>query len=156
MNDLQFKLSRIMAFPVAAGLVVNWLFMSSGLSVAKSKETTATVFFEVHKQHEYAYLRTKDLGEVRIHCLNARELCGKGRIPAGTELQVWLQDPSLLGDWWLSAAKHQGNPVVTFEAQASAYRESKLMWGVGTLVSLVVAFILWYFAPFGSPKRNEA
>ncbi len=156
MTDLQFKLTRLFMFPLAFVLLVNWLFTSSSLSLQKSVEVNARVSFAVVKRHEVVYLHGQGIGEVRISCLNVRQLCERGIVPVDAEVKVWLQDPNPLGDRWVVRALLKDKEVVSVEAQAKAYSESKIMWTLGTLAAVVVAFVLWYFAPFGKARRDEA
>ncbi len=44
--------------------------------------------------------------------------------------------------------------VVTPESQASVYRVAKIMWSLGVLATVAVAFVLWYFAPFKEPQSE--
>jgi hypothetical protein len=156
MSATQLTLLRYVAVPVALVLLLSWLLLPSGLLLSQSVETTATYTRGSFKGREVVYLQTQVYGELRIPCDEAAPLCSPGRPPASAPLRVWLQDPGYLYSPWLVAVEHDGKSIITPESQAAVYGRAKVAWGIGTLVAIAVAFVLWYFGPFKEPSRREA
>ena len=151
MSELRFKLLRIIAIPAALLFVADWLSLSSRLQLSRATETTVTATEGRFKGQGVLYLRAPELGEIRVPCSNAEPLCTGAHPLHNESLRVWLQSPGLLHDRWIVGAEQNGQMVVTPESQTSAYRVAKIMWSLGVLASVLVAFVLWYFAPFEEP-----
>ena len=156
MTDAQFTVVRFLVIPVALLFAVNWLALTSRLQISRATEETAIVSRGTFKGQPVAYLQTTAMGELRVPCGNAPQLCEPGVVPLKASVTVWLQKPGFLHDYWVVAAELDGQRIISPEGQAPHYTEAKVMWGLGTLASVVVAFVLWYFGPFKSTPRNEA
>jgi len=154
MSEFQFKLLRIVALPAALLFVADWLSLTSCLQISRATETTVTVSQGTFKGQSVLYLQAPEFGEIRVPCSNAEPLCNGARRVHNEKLRVWLQTPGLLHDRWIVGTEQNGQMVVTPESQASAYRVAKIMWSLGVLASVAVAFVLWYFAPFKEPPSE--
>jgi hypothetical protein len=156
MSATALTVLRYLVPPGALILLLSWLLLPSRLQVSRSVETTATSTRGSFKGQEVVYLQTAAFGEVRVPCSEAVPLCGPGKPPPQVRFRVWLQDPGFLYSQWVVAAEYEGKAIVTPESQAPAYRLAKVMWAIGTLVAMAVAFVLWRFGPFKEPSSREA
>ncbi len=74
----------------------------------------------------------------------------------GATLRVWLQDAGPMMGYWIVSAEWNGERLVAPDSQAPLFRTEKIVWGIGSLIALAVAFMLWYFAPFKSLDTSDA
>jgi hypothetical protein len=155
MTDLRFKIARWIAVPAAIFFAASWLLLPSRLQLSKAVETTALATRSRLKGEDYLFLQTPAFGEVRVQCIEAPKLCELPIPRKGALLRVWLQDVGLLGGRWIVAAEFDGETVASQESQAPVFRTAKVMWGLGSLIGLGIAFILWHFAPFKALDPRE-
>ncbi|MEK8034928.1 hypothetical protein AACH06_29280 [Ideonella sp. DXS29W] len=156
MTDTQFTVFRWLAIPAAMVIAANWFTLSSSLRLADAIETTATVKTGTFKGQRVAYLQTAKLGEVRVECSNAPQLCNAKVCPPRVSVKVWLQTPGPLHWPWVVAAEREGSTIITPEMQAPIYRKAKFVWAIGTLAAVLIGFMLWYAAPYKRALQGEA
>jgi len=155
MSDLAFKIARWTAVPVAILLAGAWMLAPSRLQLSQAKEITVTANRLQRKNIEYLDLQTSNFQEIQTPCYKARTLCQAPVPRKSATLRVWLQDAGPMMGYWIVSAEFNGQQLVTPDSQASVFRTEKIMWGLGALTALAVAFMLWYFAPFKSLDSDD-
>jgi len=154
MRDIGFTIARILALPVALLVLSNWLSLPRQLSLQNAREALAMADHSPSRTGRAMEIAALGVGSFRVMCYDAPGICESGVVGRGLEFRVWVQHTGLLGGAWVVAAERSGIRMAEPDGQNALYRSYKVVWGIGAVAALIVAFVLLYFGPFHKPAAR--